>query len=141
MPTFPPVTCDLIERFRLALGPEAVLGPDEDLSPFARDETEGLEGRPEVVLCPRATEQVEAALRLAFEAGVPTTARSGGTGLSGGAVPVHGGVVLSFDRMDRILEIDEANLCAVVQPGVVTQTVQERVEARGVYYPPGPACR
>ncbi len=72
---------------------------------------------------------------------MPVTPRAAGTGLSGGALPVHGGIVLSVDRMDRILELDAANLCAVVQPGVITERLQAEVEALGLYYPPDPASR
>jgi len=80
-------------------------------------------------------------MKLAYEHGVPVTPRGAGTGLSGGALPVHGGIVLSTRGMNRILEIDRNNLMAVVEPGVITQELQEAVEAVGLFYPPDPASR
>ena len=71
--------------------------------------------------------------------GVPIVPRGGGTGYTGGAVPLHGGVVISLERMNRILEIDEANLVAVVEPNVITGDLQDAVERVGLFYPPDPA--
>jgi glycolate oxidase len=84
---------------------------------------------------------VAAVLRIAHHHRVPVTPRGAGTGLSGGALPVRGGIVLSTAGLNRILEIDRANLMAVVEPGVITQVFQEAVEAEGLFYPPDPASR
>ncbi len=135
------VTPAVLEALRAAVGPEGVVTDPEGLAPLARDETEDLRGEPEAAVFPTSTGEVQAVLRACAAARVPLVARGGGTGLSGGAVPIAGGVVLSTRRMDRILEIDRQNLVAVVQPGVVTQTLQEAVEAQGLFYPPDPASR
>ncbi|NKF33013.1 FAD-binding protein, partial [Pseudomonas sp. BGM005] len=78
-------------------------------------------------------------LALAHEAGVPVTPRGAGSGLSGGALPVFGGVVLTLERMDRILELDADNRMVVVQPGVITGTLHAKALEQGLYYPPDPA--
>ncbi len=113
----------------------------EELEPYGRDETEDLFFAPDVVVLPRERDAVSRIVRLAWEQGVPVTARGGGTGLSGGALPVRGGIVLGLDRLDRILEIDRDNMIVRVEPGVITQTLQETVEAVGLFYPPDPASR
>ena len=92
----------------------------------------------DLVVRPATTSQVAAVARLCHQARVPLVPRGAGTGYTGGAVPVHGGVVVSLERLDRILEIDEENLLAVVQPGVITGALQAAVEARGLFYPPDP---
>ncbi|HYE77608.1 MAG TPA: FAD-linked oxidase C-terminal domain-containing protein, partial [bacterium] len=96
---------------------------------------------PDAVVRPATAEEVSRILALCNGHRIPVTPRGGGTGLSGGALAVHGGVVLSIERMNRILEVDQENLMGVVEPGVVTQVYQEAVEAVGLYYPPDPASR
>jgi glycolate oxidase len=93
----------------------------------------------DVVVLPASTAEVAAIARLCDETRTPLVPRGGGTGFTGGAVPVHGGVVLSLERLNRILEIDEANLVAVVEPNVITGDLQDAVEAVGLFYPPDPA--
>ncbi|MBI3271744.1 MAG: FAD-binding protein [Planctomycetes bacterium] len=113
----------------------------EDMEKYASDETEDLVYWPELVLRPTTAEQVSAILRFCNERGVPVTPRGAGTGLSGGALAVHGGVCLTLERMNRILEIDAENLMAVVEPGVITEVFQNEVEKLGLFYPPDPASR
>ncbi|MCA8925364.1 MAG: FAD-binding protein [Planctomycetes bacterium] len=139
--TLQAVSPDLIQALQAALGADHVFTDRERLEPFGRDETEDLHVWPEVAVFPGSTAEVQAVVRLAAKHQVPIVARGGGTGLSGGAIPVRGGIVLSTRRMNEILELDEANLVAVVQPGIVTQTFQETVEAKGLFYPPDPASR
>lgn len=118
------------------------LSVDRDvLEAHARDGTEGLVGWPSALV--RAGSSAEVASVLSFCDGrrIPVTPQGGRTSLSGGAVPLLGGVALSLERLDRILEIDEENGVAVVEAGVITQTLQEAVEARGLYYPPDPGSR
>lgn len=99
-----------------------------------------LQGLPaDLVLLPANTHEISEVARVCHEARVPLVVRGAGTGYTGGSVPVRGGVVLSMERFDRILEIDEENLLAVVQPNVVTGELQDAVEARGLFYPPDPA--
>jgi len=138
---FGKVTPAVVEALRAACGAGFVLTEAEDREPYGSDETEDLWFDPEVVVRPRTTEQVSAVMRAATAHRVPVTPRAAGTGLSGGALPVRGGIVLSLDRMDSILEIDRENLVAVVEPGVITQRLQEEVEKVGLYYPPDPASR
>jgi glycolate oxidase len=97
-------------------------------------------GRPaDVVVLPGTTDDVAAVVRICAERRIPIVPRGAGTGYTGGSVPTHGGVVLSLERMNRILEIDEANLLAIVQPNVVTGDLQDAVEKVGLFYPPDPA--
>ena len=97
-------------------------------------------GRPaDVVVFPATTEEVAAVVRICAERRVPIVPRGGGTGYTGGSVPSQGGVVVSLERMNRILEIDEANLLAIVQPNVITGDLQDAVERVGLFYPPNPA--
>ena len=93
----------------------------------------------DVVVLPGSTEEVAAVVRVCAARRVPIVPRGAGTGYTGGAVPTHGGVVVSLERMNRILEIDEANLVAVVQPHVITGDIQDAVEKLGLFYPPDPA--
>ena len=135
------VTPEIVDALRAACGPEWVITSAAEREPYGRDETEDLWFDPEVVVRPRTTEQVSSVMRVASAHRVPVTPRAAGTGLSGGALPVRGGILLSLDRMNAILEIDRENLVAVVEPGVVTQRLQEECENAGLYYPPDPASR
>jgi glycolate oxidase len=138
---FGKVTPDVIERLKSAVGRDYVRIDDETLDIFASDETEDLVFRPEVVILPQDTEAISGAMKVAFDADIPVTPRGAGTGLSGGALPVRGGIVLSTAALNQILEIDLANLMAVVEPGVILQEFQEKVEEKGLFYPPDPASR
>ncbi|MDA1195234.1 MAG: FAD-binding protein [Planctomycetota bacterium] len=139
MQSFAPVTPDVIAALEAIVGAANVVTRDPELLLYGRDETEDLQYRPEVAVRPIDTRQVAQVMELAHEAGIPVTPRGAGTGLSGGALPVFGGIVLSVDRMNKILEIDERNLMARVQPGVITGVLQEAVAEKGLYYPPDPA--
>ncbi|HET6348839.1 MAG TPA: FAD-linked oxidase C-terminal domain-containing protein [Candidatus Krumholzibacteria bacterium] len=139
--TFQPVTPELVTALQHAVGNECVHADPDTLEICSSDETEDLVFAPEVVVTPRDTHAVAAVMRLANTHHVPVTPRGAGTGLSGGALPVRGGIVLSTRALDRILEIDTTNLMAVVEPGVITQVFQEAVEAEGLFYPPDPASR
>ena len=123
------------------LAPGSLLDITQDRSDYASDETEDLFFMPDLVCTPTSTAEVSAILKIAHRFGVPVTPRGAGTGLSGGALPVCGGIVLSLEKMNRILELDTQNLVAVVQPGVVTETFQTEVEKLGLFYPPDPASR
>ena len=93
----------------------------------------------DVVVFPANTREVSEVARLCDAGRIPIVPRGAGTGYTGGAVPLHGGVVLSLERMNRILDIDEANLVAVVEPNVITGDLQKAVECVGLFYPPDPA--
>src|ERR1044071_5880681 len=96
---------------------------------------------PDAVALPRSTRSVAAILRFANRHNIAVTARGAGYGYVGGCVPSRGGIVLSLARMNRILEINARDFVAVVQPGVITQQLQDAVERHGLYYPPDPASR
>ncbi len=129
----------LLDHLRAIVGEGSVLVDPEDMEPYTHDEVAGFRAQPEVVVRATSAEQVAAILKLAQRARVPVTPRGAGYGLSGGAVPVCGGVVLSLEKMNRILEIDEENLMATVEPGVITGDLHRAVEDRGLFYPPDPA--
>jgi len=139
MAGFAAVTAALVERLGRIVGPDGLLADEDALLRYGRDETEDLQYRADVVVRPQSTAEVSAVLAAVHAARVPITPRGAGTGLSGGALPVHGGVVLTLERMARILEIDEENLMCRVQPGVITAVLQEEAARRGLYYPPDPA--
>lgn len=113
----------------------------ETLDRYGRDETEDLHFPPQVVVRPRSTGEVAAVVGLCAQHRVALTPIGALTGLSGGALSVFGGVGLAMDRMDAIEAIDEQNLQVTVQPGVITQVLQEAVAAKGLYYPPDPGSR
>ncbi len=138
---FNKVTPAFVDHLRGAVGDGNVFVDGDAITLAASDETEDLVFAPDVVVVPQSPEAVAAVMRLANEHRVPVTPRGAGTGLSGGALPVHGGVVLHTRAMNRILDIDRNNLMAVVEPGVITQEFQEAVEAQGLFYPPDPASR
>ena len=135
------MTPDRLARLRELVGAECVHVDDESLLAHASDETEDFVFRPEVVVVPHDTDGVARTMRFASEHRIPVTPRGAGTGLSGGALPIHGGIVLSTRELNRIVEIDRENLMAVVEPGVITQVFQEAVEAQGLFSPVDPASR
>ncbi|MDQ7793724.1 MAG: FAD-linked oxidase C-terminal domain-containing protein [bacterium] len=127
------------DRLASIVGESNLLTDPAAVEPYGRDESSCPSHPPAAVVRPGSTEEVRRILRLAGEQGFAVTPRGLGTGLCGGAVPVQGGVVLSLERMNRILEIDESNLAVTVEPGVVLQDLHRAVEARGLFYPPDPA--
>lgn len=115
-----------------------VLTGEESCVAYARDESEA-EGRtPAAVVLAESADDILAALEVARDTGVPVTPRAGGTGRTGGAVPVAGGIVIATHGMNRILEIDRREGLAVVEPGVVLGDLHRAVEAEGLFYPPDP---
>jgi glycolate oxidase len=133
------VDANIIEALRQIVGEGNVLADTEAIEPYTHDETVGLRADPEVVARVTSAEQVAEIFRLAQREQVPVTPRGAGYGLSGGAVPVCGGIVLSTEKMNRILEIDPKNLMVTVEPGVITGDLHRAVEAEGLFYPPDPA--
>lgn len=122
-----------------ALGKENVVTAKEDLLCYSFDATAGLaEQVPDVLVTPRSTEHVADVVKVANRYKLPVYPRGSGTNLSGGTVPIRGGIVLSSLKMNKILEIDPENLTATVQPGVIIQTLNNAVTAHGLLYPPDP---
>ncbi len=131
-----------INYFKQILSAKHVLTADDDFfDDYSKDQTEDLVFVPSVVLLPRTTAEVSQILAYCNEHLLPITARGAGTGLAGGALPTHGGVVLAMQRFNEILQIDEENLQVTVEPGVVTETLQNAVKAKGLFYPPDPASK
>ncbi|HCS21045.1 MAG TPA: FAD-binding oxidoreductase [Bacteroidetes bacterium] len=108
---------------------------------YSRDYTEDLQFFPEAVVLPSTVDEVAAIVRLCQENRVALTPRGAGTGLSGGALPVEGGIVMSMERFNKIQDIDTRNFQATVQPGVINQVFQEAVAEKGLFYPPDPASK
>ena len=133
------IDSDLRKRIEDVVGTENLLSLPEELEDYGRDETPGLSARPEAAVRPGTAGEISALLKLANEYRFPVLARGGGTGVTGGAVPVHGGLVIGLERMNRVVEIDEKNMMAVVEAGVVTEELHRAVEERGLFYPPDPA--
>jgi glycolate oxidase len=133
------ITTDDYAFFQTLLGPDRVLIPEEATSPYGSDQTEDLHFLPEVVLLVQSTKEVSEIMHHAHDRCIPVTTRGAGSGLAGGALPVFGGIVLSMERMNAIIEIDEQNLQVIVQPGVITEALQMAVKEKGLYYPPDPA--
>lgn len=130
----------LIKRLSQTLGNDGVLWKDEDVMLYEYDA--GLsQGTPCAVVFPRSTEQVQAVVRVANEAGVSIVPRGAGTGLSGGSISRDRGIVMVFSRMNRILEIDIPNQRAVVQPGLVNLDLTAAVLAQGFYFAPDPSSQ
>lgn len=119
----------------------SVLIDGEELGRCASDETEDFKYYPELVLQPATVKEISSIMQYCNEQLIPVTPRGAGTGLSGGALPVMGGVVLDMKRFDRILNIDERNFQVTTEPGVITQVLQEAVREKGLFYPPDPASR
>ncbi len=133
------VSTAVVEQLREIVGDDKVLLAAEDIHRYGRDETEDLHFLPELVLRPASVEEVSGILKVCHHNHIPVTTRGAGTGLSGGALPVKGGVLLSMEKFSRIIEIDERNLQATVEPGVINYVFQEEVKKRGLFYPPDPA--
>ena len=108
---------------------------------YSHDETEDYSFLPDVVLKPGSPQEISSVLKICHEHVIPVTPRGAGTGLSGGALPIQKGVVLSMERFNKILEIDELNLQATVEPGVITEVFQNAVKEKNLFYPPDPASK
>lgn len=130
-----------ISFFSNLLCEKYVLTDNDNLDRCASDETEDLHYLPEVVLQPVMVEEVSAIMKYCNERAIPVTPRGAGTGLSGGALPVHGGVVLDMKRFNKILNVDKRNFQVTTEPGVITQELQEHLKAEGLFYPPDPASK
>ncbi len=123
------------------LGADALLTDLEERTQRSSDHTEDLVFLPEVVVMPREVDQISKLLQYCNQARIPVTVRGAGTGLSGGALPIHQGIVLDMQRFNKILNIDTENFQVTTEPGVITQVLQEAVLAHGLQYPPDPASK
>ncbi|HVJ04482.1 MAG TPA: FAD-linked oxidase C-terminal domain-containing protein [Candidatus Saccharimonadales bacterium] len=129
----------IIEQFRSLLGQGNVLTSKVNLATYSYDATADVpRGTPDVIVMPTTTEQVQSVVNLARKNGIAIYPRGAGTNLSGGTIPVERGIVLSLQKMDKILEVDAENLTATVQPGVVIQDLNNAAAPHGLMYPPDP---
>ncbi|UCH37110.1 MAG: FAD-binding oxidoreductase [Candidatus Bathyarchaeota archaeon] len=136
------VTRETITELELIVGEKFILKDEETLKPYSHDESASqCHAAPQVVVKPQQTRQVSEILHLANREKIPVTFRGQGTGLSCGAVPIYGGIVMSFEAMNRIVEIDEHNLSVTVEAGVVLLNLREELENRGLFYPADPGER
>jgi len=131
----------IIEQLRKSLPAHCVLSSREELRPYECDGLSAYRNLPLAVVIPETLEQVRTTLQLCASASVPVVARGAGTGLSGGALPVTGGVLLSMARFNRILDIDTRNRTARVQPGVTNLSISKAAEPHGLYYAPDPSSQ
>ena len=128
----------VLKELKKIVGTANLYTAAEEMVVYSYDATQR-ESRPWAVARPVSAQEIASIMKLANSELFPVIPRGAGSGMSGGSVPVRGGLVLSLERMNRILEIDEDDLLAVVEPGVVTGDLQREVESRGLFYPPDPA--
>ena len=133
-----PASVDFVASLRSIVGASHVLTDEEARHTYGTDALKR-GAAADVVVTPASAREVSGVMKLCSAGRVPVVPRGGGSGYTGGSVPTRGGVVLSLERMNRILEIDEANLVAVVEPNVITGDLQDAVEKVGLFYPPDPA--
>lgn len=129
------------EELTNLVGSQNVLYNFESLQRYGRDETENLFFEAVAVVLPHTTEDVSKIMKFCFSNSIVITPRGAGTGLSGGALPASGGIVISFEKMNSIIQIDEANLQVTTEPGVITEVLQNAVKEKGLFYPPDPSSR
>lgn len=135
------INSEIISDLTSIVGDKFVFLDDDTLTTCSKDETEDYTFKPEIVLKPQTAEEISKILILANKKNIPVYTRGGGTGLSGGALPVFGGIVISMERFNKILNIDEENFQVEVQSGVITQILQEELEKKNLFYPVDPASR
>ncbi len=132
-----PITAEIADELRSIVGDSYVIFDDADkLEPYSHDEVPDprYAHMPEALVRPRTADEIAAIMKLVNREMIPVTPRGAGSGLSGGAVPIYGGLVLMCDRMNSILEIDVANMMVTCEPGVVTSEINEALEGTGLFY-------
>lgn len=134
-----PIDAERQSKIEAIVGKEHVYDADEVRRDYSHDETEDLSFLPDLVVKPANAEEIARLLKFCTEEKIPVTPSGARTGLSGGALPVNGGINLSTERLNRIIEIDERNLQATVEPGVINQVFHEACREKGLFYPPDPS--
>ena len=127
--------------FKQIVGEQYILTDEEELHKYSHDQTEKLSYPPDIVIKPRTAGEISEIFKICNEHKIPVTPRGAGTGLSGGALPQLGGVLISTERMNSILHLDERNLQVTTEPGVITEVLQNTVKEKGMFYPPDPSSR
>jgi glycolate oxidase len=135
------ITPQILEQFKLIVGSEYIFTDADSIEKYGKDETEQLHYAPQVIVKPRQASEIAQLLKVCNEHLIPVTPRGAGTGLTGGALPHLGGLVISMERFNTILEIDERNLQVTTEPGVITEMLQDAVKEKGLFYPPDPASK
>ncbi|MEY4459927.1 MAG: hypothetical protein RIT38_1157, partial [Bacteroidota bacterium] len=135
------ITPEIVAQIKSIVGAEYVFTDAESFEQYGKDHTERLHFNPAVVVKPKTPEEISALMKLANAHLIPVTPRGAGTGLSGGALPHLGGLVIAMERFNSILEIDERNLQVTTEPGVITEILQNAVKEKGLFYPPDPASK
>ncbi len=135
-PTYNKVDQEVLDSLKKIVGDQYVITDEEKIEPYSHDEVAEAEyaHMPDVVVKPRTAQEIAAIMKLANEKLVPVTPRGAGSGLSCGAVPLFGGIVLSVERMNSILEIDQENMMVVVEPGVVTNEINDKIKELGLFF-------
>lgn len=135
------ISIESFEKLKLIVGGEHILADEESILHYGHDETEILQYYPELILKPASTNEIAAIMQLCNANKIHVTPRGAGTGLSGGALPHLGGVVISTERLNKIIQIDERNLQVITEPGVITEVLQNAVKELGLFYPPDPSSK
>ncbi|WP_026462955.1 FAD-binding oxidoreductase [Adhaeribacter aquaticus] len=140
--TYNAVSPNVLAQFKSILEEQYIINAEkEEFQQYCQDQTEDLVFYPEIVLKPGSADEISQIMKICNEHQIAVTPRGAGTGLSGGALPVHQGVIISTERLNKIIEIDERNFQSTVEPGVINQVFQEAVKERGLFYPPDPASK
>ncbi|MDR2519349.1 MAG: FAD-binding oxidoreductase, partial [Spirochaetaceae bacterium] len=134
--TYNRVTPEVVNALKNIVGKGSVFTDEDKLEAYSHDETDAEEygHAPEAVVLPGSTAQVAQVVRLANKELIPITPRGAGSGLSGGAIPEQGGIVISLEKMNKLLELDKANMVAVVEAGIVTNDLANTVQAEGLFF-------
>ena len=135
------ITTEILTQIKSIVGAAYVFTDEESFEKYGRDETEKLHYSPAFVVKPRTPQEISALMQLANKHLIPVTPRGAGTGLTGGALPHLGGLVIAMERFNSILDIDERNLQVTTEPGVITEVLQNAVKEKGLFYPPDPASK
>ncbi len=138
---FKKIEANDIAYFSSICGNDSIFNDEENFEKYSKDYTEDLRFVPELIIKPKNTNEVSAILKYCNENNICVTPRGAGTGLSGGALPLFGGVVLAMEKFNKIIEIDERNFQAIVEPGVINEVLQNVVKEKGLFYPPDPASK
>lgn len=135
------VTAEDIAYFKSIVGEDFVFTDEASIEKFSRDETDGVKFPPEVVIKPITAQEISGILKYCNEQLIPVSPRAAGTGLSANSLCVYGGVMLSVERMNKILKIDERSLQVTTEPAVITEALQNTLQEKGLYYPVDPSSR
>ncbi len=133
------VTSEILDKLKKILSEDSIITDSFDMEPYSHDESIGLKSFPEVVVKPETKDEVAKLLSFSTQERIPLTPRGGGTGVVGGAVPIFGGILLSMERMNKILEIDPQNSMTVVQSGVINGNLQGELKTYDLFYPVNPS--